>query len=63
MIRTRSIFDETATDADKELLSEADMEIIADFAHSFKIEEEVVVVPRGSEMRHLSELIFLRYEP
>ncbi|MGJ0491394.1 hypothetical protein [Methylobacter sp.] len=63
LVRTRSIFDETATDEDKELLSEAGTEIIADFAAPFRIEEEFVVVPKGQKMNHLSTLIFLRHGP
>ncbi|WKJ90772.1 hypothetical protein QZJ86_01150 [Methylomonas montana] len=63
VIHTRSIFDETATDADKELLSEAGAEIIADFAAPFRIEEEFLVIPKGQEMYHLPSLIFLHYEP
>jgi hypothetical protein len=63
LVRTRSIFDETATDEDKELLSEAATKIIADFAAPFRIEEDFLVVPKGREMKHLSMLIFLRYEP
>lgn len=63
LVRTRSIVDETATDSDRELLSEAGAEIIADFAAPFRIEEEFLVSPKDKEMRHLSTLIFLRYEP
>ena len=63
VVRTRSIFDETATDREKGLLSEAGAEIIADFPAQFKLEEEFLVMSRGQEMQHLSGLIFLRYDP
>lgn len=63
VVRTRSIFDETATATEKELLSEAGTEILADFTDRFRIEEELLVVPRGQEIEHLACLIFLRYEP
>jgi hypothetical protein len=63
VIRARSIFDETVTESDKELLSVAGTEIIADFPAPFTIEEEFLVVPQGQDMQHLSTLIFLRYVP
>lgn len=62
-VRTRAIFDETATEADKELLSCAGTEMIADFPAPWTINEEVLVIPVGNAMKHLRELIFLRHEP
>lgn len=63
VIRTRAIFDETATGADKELLSVAGTEIIADYSAPFTIQEEFIVVPNEKEIQHLESLIYFRYEP
>lgn len=62
-VRVRAIFDQTATDEDKELLSEAAAEIIADYTEPYILEEEYLIVPAGQAMSHLPSLIFLRYEP
>ena len=62
-VRVRAIFDQTATDEDKELLSEAATEIIANYAEPYTLEEEYLVVPVDQRMSHLSSLIFLRHEP
>ena len=61
-VRVRYIFDDTASEDDKELLSEAGTELIGEFSESYRIEEEFLVVPERSEMEHLSSLVFLRYE-
>jgi hypothetical protein len=63
VIRVRSIFDETMAEADKELLSEAGSEIVADYPAPFTIDEEFLKIPSGREMQHLQSLIYLRYEP
>ncbi len=63
LIRTRAIFDETVTEADKGLLSETSTEIIADYPAPFTIDEEFLVVPVGQKMEHLRTLTYLRYEP
>ena len=61
-VRVRYIFDDTATEDDKELLSEAGTELIGEFSESYRIEEEFLVVQERSEMEHFSSLVFLRYE-
>ena len=61
-VRVRYIFDDTATEDDKELLSEAGTELIGEFSESYRIEEEFLVVEERSEMEHFSSLVFLRYE-
>ena len=63
IVFVRAIFDEHVTDKDKELLSEAAAEIIADYTAPYTIEEECLVIPTGKNMEHLPSLIFLRYEP
>jgi hypothetical protein len=63
IIRVRSVFDETATDEDKMLLSEAGTEIVADYPSPFKISEEFIVVPVSNKPEHLRTLIYLRHEP
>ena len=61
-IRLRSFFDESSTDSDVELLSAAGTEIIADYPDSYTLEEDFWTLSKGSEMSHLSELVFLRHE-
>lgn len=63
VVRTRSVFDESVDEEEKELLSAAGAEIIADYPASFTIEEEFLVVPKGEKMQHLAQLIFLRHQP
>ena len=62
VIHVRSIFDESVNDNDKELLSDAAGEIIADYPDDFIIKEEIVTIPKDNKMEHLKELIFLRNE-
>ena len=62
-VRGRYIFDDSATENDKSLLSEAGTELIGEFSESYRIEEEFLVVSERSEMEHFSSLVFLRYEP
>lgn len=61
-VRTRAIFDATATEDDRELLSAACTEIIANYPAPWTIAEEALAIPTGDEMEHLKELIFLRHE-
>lgn len=62
-VRVRYLFDRSATEQDKRLLSEAGTELIGEFSESYRIEEEFLVIADRSEMEHLSSLVFLRYEP
>ena len=62
VIRVRSVFDETWTDEDKELLSVVGTEIVSDFHTSFTIEEEFLSVPKCEPMKKLAHLIYLRHE-
>ncbi|WP_022978082.1 hypothetical protein [Nevskia ramosa] len=63
VIRVRSVFDETATDEDRELLSIVGTEIIADYSSAFTITEEFLTVPASQAIQHLEILIYLRHEP
>lgn len=63
IIRTRSVFDGTETQAHREMLSVAGSEIIADFLPLFTIEEEFLRLPIGTSFQHLHYVIFLRDEP
>lgn len=58
----RCIFDRDATEDDKELLSCAATELIADFPDSWDIKEEYLVIPVPERMQHLKFLVFQRYE-
>jgi hypothetical protein len=61
-IRFRAIFDMGASASDKELLSSAAAEIIADFEAPLTIVEEFLDIPAPSDMEHLQNLLFLRAE-
>ena len=61
-VRVRYIFDDSATENDKSLLSEAGTELIGEFSESYRIEEEFLVVSERSDMEHFSSLVFLRHE-
>ena len=61
-IRFRAIFDVAASSGDKNLLSSAAAEIVADFEAPITIEEEFLDVPAPLEMEHLQNLLFLRAE-
>jgi hypothetical protein len=57
----RCIFDSETTEKEKELLSVAASEVIADFS-AYSIEEEYLVIPKSEKMNHLNHLVFLRNE-
>jgi hypothetical protein len=61
-IRFRAVFDVGATEDDKELLSCAATEIIADFSPPMTIDEEYIEVAVPGEMEHLRYLLFERAE-
>lgn len=63
IIRTRSVFDGTETQAHREMLSVAGSEIIADFLPLFTIEEEFLSLPNGTSFQHLHYVVFLREKP
>ena len=62
-IHFRAVFSPGATEDDRELLSVAASEIIADFPAPFMIEEEFMEIAPPGEPAHLQYLIFLRAEP
>jgi len=62
-IACRFIFNGTVSYADKELLSCAATEIIADYSSPYTISEEYLDVSCPGEMEYLTFLVFLRYEP
>ena len=62
-IHFRCYFHGPTSDADKELLSEAATEIIADFSAPWTISEEYLDLSYPEPMRHLEHLIYLRHEP
>jgi hypothetical protein len=61
-IRFRCYFDAGASEADRQLLSEAASEIIADFSAPWNISEELLDLAAPKPMQHLEHLIFLRHE-
>lgn len=62
-VRVRSIFDEGCTEDDKEMLSVAGTEIIADYLAPFTIDEEFLIIAMPQPMHHLTHLVYLRHEP
>jgi hypothetical protein len=61
-IRFRCYFDAEPSDEERQLLSEAAAEIIADFSAPWTISEEFLDLPAPRPMQHLEHLIFLRHE-
>ncbi len=61
-VRFRCFFDTSASDTDRELLSDAATEIIADFSAPWTISEEYLTVPAPEPMQHLEHLVFMRHE-
>lgn len=55
------IFDKDATEGDLEFMTEASSEVIADFS-TYKIIEEIQIIPFPKKIRHLKNLIYLRSE-
>jgi hypothetical protein len=62
-IHFRAVFSPEATEEDRELLSVAATEVIADFPAPFMLEEEFLEIAPPAEPEHLRYLIFLRAEP
>ena len=62
IIAFRCIFDGPPSENDRELLSMAATEIIADFNEPYLIDEQYLGIPYPQPMEHLRYLIFLRYE-
>ncbi len=62
-IQFRCYFDSPPTDAEIDLLKAAGEEISYCGPKLFSFQEDFRVLPSPSKMEHLSELIFLRYEP
>lgn len=61
-VRLRSIFDETASNSDIELLRKASAKIIAEYPHIYILEEDYWLTSASTKTTHLEELIFLRHE-
>ena len=58
----RCIFKREPTENERDLLSVAATEVIADFSALHKIEEEYLVVTETEKIFHLKYLVFLKYE-
>lgn len=58
----RCIFDGNSAEYDRELMSVAATEIIADFQAPYSIEEEYLSIEEPNSMNHLKYLIYLRHE-
>ena len=58
----RAIFDRGASPQDKELLSIAATDIVADFPRDFSLKEEFTEIAAPERMDHLEYVLFLRGE-
>lgn len=61
-IYVRCIFDGEPSEYDRELLSVAATEVIADYSEPFTIEDEYIDITCPNPMSHLRLLIYLRHE-
>ena len=61
-IHFRCYFDAGASEDERQLLSEAATEIVADFSDPWTISEEYLDLVAPQAMQHLEHLIFLRHE-
>ena len=59
----QAVFEPGASDDDRELLSVAGAEIIADFAAPTTLNQEFLELAPPAEPPHLRHLVFLRWEP
>ena len=59
----RAVFSREPTDDERELLSAACTEMVADFPEVMDAREEFLVVPPPEEPQHLAELVFPRAGP
>jgi hypothetical protein len=62
VIHFRCYFDAGASDNDRELLSDAAGELLADFRSPWHISEEFIELAAPAPMAHLEHLVFLRHE-
>jgi hypothetical protein len=58
----RGIFHAEPDDTERELLSVALTEVIADFPDVTDCDEEFLVIPAPRDMQHLAHLLYLRHE-
>ncbi len=61
-IACRFVFDGEPSEYDRELLSCAASEIIADYNDPYTISEEYLAVQYPSEMKYLQHIVFARHE-
>jgi len=62
VLHFRAVFSQDPTDEEREMLSVACTEVVADFTADelTNLEEEFLTVPPSRNPEHLSELVFLR---
>jgi hypothetical protein len=58
----RCVFDGEPPEDERELLSIAASELIADFSEPYTIKEEYLYTSQPERMSHLKHLVFLRHE-
>jgi hypothetical protein len=61
-VSLRSIFDESASNSDIELLRHAGAKIIAEYPLHYILEEDYWLTSATSKITHLEDLIFLRHD-
>lgn len=62
IIHWQCIYDNSATDEDMELASDAAGELISDYSEEYELKETIVIIPNATKMTHLKNLIYLRKE-
>ncbi len=62
VVRFQCIFDVEASEDDKELLSMAGTEFVADLPADYQFEEEISILPFPNEIKNLKHLVFYRHE-
>ena len=61
-VKFQCILDKVATNDDKELLSMAGTELVADLPPSYDYEEIIEILPYPEEMNNLKNLVYFRHE-
>jgi len=62
VVRLLAVFDSSVSDVERELLTTAGAEVMADYPESFGLEEELLVMEADHDIPCLQHLIFRRYE-
>jgi len=62
LVKFQCILDADASEDDKELLSVAGTEFVADLPSEYEFDEIIKIIPYPEEVTNLRELVYLRHE-